>query len=127
MRNALSLYVDTSPGTTDELNERIAAMEEAVSAQFSDAEKRLIESVDRVYKKQGTFLTLPVLEGATGYTVESLSNIRNGNTDVPQHLIRHIRVLHKRVTENPEIARVAVMDWLDRKLEDPVEEALKDV
>lgn len=125
MRNTLSLYVDTSEGTTTELNERITAMENLVEDQFSEKERQLIEKVDSVYKKEGKFVTLPVLENATGYSVENLSRIRSGKADVPDHLMRHVRVLHKRVTQNPELAYIAVRDWLDRKLDEPIDEALK--
>lgn len=118
MRNALSLYVDTSAGSTEELNRLIQEMEDEIAAQFSEKERSLISDNDRVYSKQGKFITLPVLENVTGYSVEQLSTFRTGKKDVPDHLIRHVRVLHRRVMEDPQLAYRAIHDWMSRKIEE---------
>jgi len=122
MRNVLSLYLDTSSGSTEELNRLICKIEMTIEDQFTEREKEVIAGIDPVFSKRREFVTLPILEEATGYSVENLSRIRNGKKDVPYHLIRHVRVIAHRVEEDPELAYAAVSDWIERKIGDEREE-----
>lgn len=115
MRNILSLYVDTSPGNGEELKRLIKDMEQAIRNQFTDEEIEILKDANPTFSRSDIMVTLPVLEGVTGYTKEQISKYRGGTDEVPYHLMMHVRMLHKRVMNDPERARDAVMDWLDRK------------
>lgn len=116
MRNLLSLYLDTSPGTPAELDRLIQDMESTVADQFTEHEVEVLKDANPTFSRNPHFVTLPILEHATGYTKEEISRYRSGSSDgVPKQLIRLTRILNQRLQQDPSLAREAVMDWLDRK------------
>jgi len=117
MQNVLSLYADFSPGDAEELNQIISEMEEAVRGQFVGSELDVLREQSPSFRASGRLLSLPALEAATGYSKERISMFRTGRNEVPDDLIFRLRVLRKRVLNDPQLARTAILDWLHRRSE----------
>lgn len=114
MKNVMSLYVDTSEGSTEELNRLISEIEQSIHEGVDEEVLERLREEYPKFKRYERFLTLPVLEHVTGYSKERISAFRNGRQDVPYHLILHLRLLHDRATRQPSLAQEAIEDWLER-------------
>lgn len=112
MKNILSLYYSDPPCTAEELNRLINEMEECIRASLTDEE---IRHVYEVKQKGSNFITLDVLESAMCRTMKQISEMRNGRAKITPATMRIVDLLHKRVTNHPELARTAVVDFLLRE------------
>lgn len=115
MKGILSLYVNPYPISPAEMRKMIEEMEEAITAEFSAEEIEVLRAHSAGFRQHERFLTLDVLEWATGYSKERLSNFQNEGQSHPKHLPVILRVLHERVVRDPALARKAVVDWLRRE------------
>lgn len=110
MNGVLSLYVDSSEPSNEEFNEIIDDLDRIVWNTLTREEAELVRSL-----RQDRIVTLYALEGALDWPLEKLTSMKTGKYDVPKDLMIILRLLHKRVHENPELARVAVLDYLERE------------
>lgn len=115
MKNILALYVNPSPLEPGEMRDMIAEMEKEIRGVFTTEELEVIRAHHSGFRQHERFLTLDVLEWATGYSKERLSQFQNGNQEHPKHLPIILRVISDRVSRDPRVARAAVIDWLQRK------------
>jgi hypothetical protein len=124
MKGILSLYVNPEEMDPAEMREMIEEMESAIREQFTTEEIEVIRAHHDGFRQHERFLPLDVLEWATGYSKERLSKFQNEEGH-PRQLSLIMRVLHERVIRDPEVARAAVIDWLQRKVK--TDDPFKDV
>lgn len=115
MRNALSLYIDDSPGSTEEVNRLIEEMEETARSTFSEDELEWIYENSSSFRAHRRLVTNLAIESVTEYSAEHISNIRNGQSDVNHRFILILRLLHEKVMDDPDLIRAAIMDWMERE------------
>lgn len=110
MNGVLSLYIDSSEPSTEEFNQIIDDLDKIVWNTLTREEAELVRSL-----KQDRIVTLYALEGALDWPLEKLTSMKTGKYPVPRDLMIILRLLHKRVREKPELARKAVLDYLERE------------
>lgn len=110
-RPILSLYLDTSEPSTTEFNALIDDMERRIRATFTEAE---LQAIKDQYAMRYRLLGLDALEPVLCRSRETLSTYRNGHAPVPPETMYLTRLLHHRVCMEPELGRVAFLDFHER-------------
>jgi hypothetical protein len=111
MNNILALYYDDHDCTPEEMNRLIREMEECIWGSLTPEQAEEVEQEIR----SDHLLTLPVLERALCRTAESISAMRNGHHPIQPITMRTLALLHARVVHSPELARLAISDFMARK------------
>lgn len=110
MRGIFGLYVSNDDPSTEEFNRLLDEMEETIWDTFDDDERELVEMVTNRHR----LIKLYPLEGVLCRTRETISGYRTGRVKIKRDVMYAMRMLHTLVTSNPNLARIAVLDNIER-------------